>query len=88
MKSKANTSSNTLQKATFAVAGFALLLSAFSLYFAIITLQSQESIAESLAVGSHNNTVKIHRMHVCIEENINPCNIDDLSLPVDPRMAE
>ena len=81
MKAKTSTKPSRIQIITLVLASFAVLLGALALYFAIITLQSQESISESLATGSHENTVKIYRMHTCIEENINPCNIDNLALP-------
>ncbi len=65
------------------VACAALLLGIVSLWMTITEIQSRAASEESIVLMTHNNNVKIMRMHMCIEQNINPCNIDDLTKPVD-----
>lgn len=74
---------NKIQTLTLALAAGAFVMSTFSLWQNYNENELRLLSEESFATSHIDHATRISRIEMCIEQNINPCNLSDTMQPVD-----
>ena len=86
MKTKKQTSK--LQILTVTLASGAFVLSFVSLWQSTEEREMRLLSEDSLVTSHVEQAVRVSRLEMCVEQNIDPCNLTDTTQPVDLRAQE
>ena len=86
MKTKKQTSK--LQILTVTLASGAFVLSFVSLWQSTEEREMRLLSEESFVTSHVEQAVRVSRLEMCVEQNIDPCNLTDTTQPVDLRAQE